>query len=188
MAWYTILFITVASLFIVKLAISLFAGDIDMDVDFDGDSDFDTSSAFSFKGALHFLLGFSSYLLMRAHTSTINIVDGKVQFSAGDFIWAFIVGVLVMVALFYAYKLALKANNSTKDPEDLIDNAKGTIYINLGNGSYSVQAHTPAGTTNVTAFYSGDELEVGTEVTLEKEGNNIFIKYLDNEAKGNNVD
>ena len=33
MAWYTILFITVASLFIVKLAISLFAGDIDMDVD-----------------------------------------------------------------------------------------------------------------------------------------------------------
>ena len=43
MAWYTILFITVASLFIVKFAISLFAGDIDMDVDFDGDSDFDSS-------------------------------------------------------------------------------------------------------------------------------------------------
>lgn len=184
MAWYTILFITIVSLFVVKLAISLFASDIDMDVDFDGDSDFDTSSAFSFKGALHFLLGFSSYLFARAHSATINIVDGKVQFSFGDFVWAFIVGVLVMVALFYAYKLAMKANNSTKDPEDLIDNSKGTIYINLGNGSYSVQAHTPAGTTNVTAFYTGDELEPGTEVTLEKEGNKIFIKYLKNDIKG----
>ncbi len=65
MAWYTILFITVMSLFIIKLAISLFAGDIDIDIDFDGDSDFDTSSAFSFKGLIHFLMGFSSYLLLR---------------------------------------------------------------------------------------------------------------------------
>ena len=182
MAWYTILFITVASLFIVKLAISLFAGDIDMDVDFDGDSDFDSSSAFSFKGALHFLLGFSSYLFARAHSETVQLIDGKVQFSYGDFAWAIIIGILVMVALFYAYKLAMKANNPTTNPEDLIDNAKGTIYINLGNGSYSVQAHTHAGTTNVTAFYSGDELEPGTEVTLEKEGNNIFIKNLNNDA------
>ena len=188
MAWYTILFITVASLFIVKLAISLFAGDIDMDVDFDGDSDFDTSSAFSFKGVLHFLVGFSSYLFARAHADTVNIIDGKAQFSFGDFVWAIIVGIIVMVALYYAYKIAMKANNSTKDPEDLIDNSKGTIYINLGNGSYSVQAHTPAGTTNVIAFYSGDDLEPGTEVILKKDGNNIFIKYLDNEAKGNNVD
>ena len=78
MAWYTILFINVLSLFIVKLAISLFAGDIDMDVDFDGDSDFDTSSAFSFKGVLHFLVGFSSYLFARAHTDTVNIVDEQI--------------------------------------------------------------------------------------------------------------
>lgn len=176
MAWYTILFVTVLSLFIVKLAISLFAGDIDMDVDFDGDNDFDTSSAFSFKGLLHFLVGFSSYLFARAHTDTVNIIDGKVQFSFGDFTWAIVIGFIVMFALFYAYKLAMKANNETKDPEDLIENAKGTIYINLGNGSYSVQAHTHAGTTNVTAYYSGDELEPGTEVTLTKEGNNIFIK------------
>ena len=178
MAWYTILFITVISLFIIKLAISLFAGDIDMDVDFDGDSDFDSSSAFSFKGIIHFLVGFSGYLFARAHTSTVNIVDGNVQFSFADFAWAIIVGIVTMIALFYAYKLAMKANNSTKDPEDLIDNAKGTIYINLGNGSYSVQAHTHAGTTNVTALYSSDDLNSGTEVTLQKDGNNIIIKDL----------
>ena len=178
MAWYTILFITVMSLFIIKLAISLFAGDIDIDIDFDDDSDFDTSSAFSFKGLIHFLVGFSSYLFARAHTDTVNIVDGNVQFSFGDFAWAIIIGIITMVALFYAYKLALKANNSTKDPEDLINNSKGKIYINLGNGSYSVQVHTPAGTTNVTAFYTSDDLEPGTDVILEKNGNKVYIKEL----------
>jgi hypothetical protein len=178
MTWYTILFITVISLFVVKLAISLFAGDIDLDVNFDGDSDFDTSSAFSFKGLLHFLVGFSSYLFARAHTDTVNIVNGNVQFSFGDFVWAIVIGIITMIALFYAYKLALKATNYTNNPEDLINNANGVIYINLGNGSYSVQVHTPAGTTNVTAFYSGDELESGTEVILQKEGKNIYIKEL----------
>ena len=178
MAWYTILFITVMSLFIIKLAISLFAGDIDIDIDFDGDSDFDTSSAFSFKGLIHFLVGFSSYLFARAHTDTVNVVDGNVQFSFGDFAWAIIIGIVTMFALFYAYKLALKANNSTKDPEDLINNSKGIIYINLGNGSYSVQAHTPAGTTNITAFYTCDDLEPGTDVILEKNGNKVYIKEL----------
>jgi uncharacterized membrane protein len=175
MAWYTILFITVASLFALKMIVSIFLGDIDMDVDFDGDSDFDSSSAFSFKGIIHFLVGFSGYLFARAHTSTVNIVDGNVQFSFADFAWAIIVGIVTMIALFYAYKLAMKANNSTKDPEDLIDNSKGTIYINLGNGQYSVEAHTHAGTTNVTATYENDKLTPGTNVTLIKEDNKIKI-------------
>lgn len=175
MAWYTILFITVASLFALKMIVSIFLGDIDMDIDFDGDSDFDSSSAFSFKGIIHFLVGFSGYLFARAHTSTVNIVDGSVQFSFADFAWAIIVGIVTMIALFYAYKLAMKANNSTKDPEDLIDNSKGTIYINLGNGQYSVEAHTHAGTTNVTAFYENDKLTPGTNVTLIKEDNKIRI-------------
>ena len=106
MAWYTILFITVASLFIVKFAISLFAGDIDMDVDFDGDSDFDSSSAFSFKGVLHFLVGFSGYLFARAHSGTVNIIDGKVQFNFGDFAWAIIVGIIVG-SIYAAFKFFL---------------------------------------------------------------------------------
>ena len=178
MAWYTILFITVMCLFIVKLGISLFAGDIDLDVDFDGDSDCDSSGAFSFKGLLHFLVGFSGYLFARAHSETVSIVNGKVQFSFADFAWAIIIGIIVMIALFYAYKLAMKANNESKDPEDIIDNSKGVIYINLGNGQYSVQVHTLAGTTNVTAFYSGDELEPGTEVTLSKENNTIYINTI----------
>jgi len=176
MAWYTILFITVMAVFIIKLAVSWFAGDFDLDIDLDGDADFDTSSAFSFKGLLHFFVGFSSYLFARSYTSTVNIVNGQVQFSIADYVWAIIVGIAVMFALYFAYKIALKANCESKNPQELINGSKGKIYLNLGNGQYSVQANTLAGTTNVTAFYSGDDLEVGTEVKLVTEGNQIFIE------------
>ena len=150
-----------------------------MDVDLDGIDDFDASGAFSFKGLVHFLLGFSSYLFLRANMAEVDKLNGVAQFGILDYMTATIIGVILMFILFYGYKLALKANNSSKDPSDLINNAKGIIYINLGNGSYSVQAHTPAGTTNVTAFYSGDDLEPGMEVILEKEGNNILINKID---------
>ena len=176
MAWYTILFITVFALFAVKLIMSWFAGDFEMDVDFDGIDDFDVSGAFSFKGLVHFLLGFSSYLFLRANMVEIDKLNGVAQFGMMDYMFATIVGIILMFALFYGYKLALKANNSSKNPSDLIDNSKGIIYINLGNGQYSVEAHTLAGTTNVTAFYTSDDLEPGTEVTLIKEGYNIYIK------------
>jgi len=175
MAWYTILFITVFTLFAVKLIMSWFAGDFEMDVDFDGIDDFDVSGAFSFKVLLQFALGFSSYLFLRANMVEIDKLNGVAQFGMIDYMFATIVGVILMFALFYGYKLALKANNSSKNPSDLIDNSKGVIYINLGNGQYSVEAHTLAGTTNVTAFYTSDDLEPGTEVTLIKEGNNIYI-------------
>ena len=178
MAWYTILFITVFVLFAIKLIISWSAGDFEMDVDLDGIDDFDASGAFSFKGAVHFLLGFSSYLFLRSNMAAVEKLNGVAQFGILDYMMATIIGVILMFALFYGYKLALKANSSPKNPSDLIDNCKGTIYINLGNGQYSVEAHTLAGTTNVTAFYSGDDLEPGTEVILTKEGNNILINNI----------
>lgn len=179
MAWYTILFLTVFLLFAVKLILSWTAGDFEMDVDLDGIDDFDVSSAFSFKGLIHFLLGFSSYLFLRANMAEVDKINGVAQFSSLDYMWATVVGVILFVALWWGYKLAMKASQSPKRPQDCINNSKGKIYLNLGNGQYSVEAHTIAGTTNITAFYSGDELEPGTEVTLSKEGNNILINTID---------
>ena len=179
MAWYTILFITVFSLFAIKLIISWFIGDFEIDVDLDGVDDFDSSSAFSFKGLLHFLLGASSYLLLRSNMQNIDKINGVAQFGTMDYMFATICGVILMVALFFGYKFAMKANASPKTPDELIHNSVGTIYLNLGNGKYSVQAHTKAGTINVTAFYSKDDLEIGNNVTLIKDGNTIYInKHL----------
>jgi len=179
MAWYTILFIVTFLIFAIKLIMSWCYGDLELDVDFDGDVDFDMSAAFSFKGLLHFLMGFSSYLFLRSVFSTVDKVNGVVQFGILDYMWATIFGVFLMLLLIWGYSLALKASQESKNPQDLINNCKGNIYINLGNGQYSVQAHTPAGTTNVTAFYTSDDLEPGTEVTLIKEGKNILISIED---------
>ena len=175
MAWYTILFITTFVIFAVKFIMSWFFGDLDMDVDFDGDSDFDTSSAFSFKGLTHFLMGFSAYLLLRSSMETVEKVNGVAHFGAMDYVYATIIGVILTLLLIWGYTLALKATHESKNPQDYINNCKGNIYLNLGNGQYSVEAHTPAGTTNVTAFYTSDDLEPGMEVSLVKEGNNILI-------------
>lgn len=178
MVWYTILFITVFVLFVVKMILSWTVGDLEMDVDLDGIDDFDISSAFSFKGILHFLLGASSYLFLRANMQNIDKINGVAQFSIMDYMWATLCGVVLFFVLFWAYKLAIKANATPKLPQDCLNNCKGKIYLNLGNGQYSVEAHTIAGTTNVTAFYLEDNLEPGTEVTLTKDGNNILINTI----------
>ena len=75
MSWYLILFVATFAIFIVKLLISVFAGDFDLDVDLDGDSDCDTSSAFSFKGALHFLMGFSALGILPFFFSKEGVKD-----------------------------------------------------------------------------------------------------------------
>lgn len=182
MEWYTILFVASLSIFLVKLIISWFAGDFDMDVDLDGDSDFDTSSAFSFKGLIHFLVGFSSFLFARANMQTINLADGKVQFSLVDYFCAVLCGIFIVIILIYAYKVALKANNESVNPKDLINYSKGIIYLNLGNGNYSVQIHTQAGTTNVNAYCDNKDLKVGDEVILKNENSKIIITDIKNES------
>ena len=45
-------------IFLLQFVISVFFGDLDMDVDGDANVDFDLGSLFSFKGLVHFLIGF----------------------------------------------------------------------------------------------------------------------------------
>lgn len=45
-------------IFLLQFVISVFFGDLDMDVDGDANADFDLGSLFSFKGLVHFLIGF----------------------------------------------------------------------------------------------------------------------------------
>lgn len=181
MAWYTILFLVVFAIFFIKLIISLFFGDFDLDVDFDGDSDIDSSGAFSFKGILHFLMGFSSYLVARVNLYSNNLFfeNGSASFGFFDYFLAVICGIILMFILYFCYKLAIKANCSPSLPQDNINGCTGNIYLNLGNGKYSVEAHTIAGTINVDAFYTSDDLEIGTEVKLCVENDKILISCID---------
>lgn len=183
MAWYTYLFIITFFIFFVKLAISQFMGDIDLDFDFDDTDDVDASSAFSFKGILHFLMGFSAYLCARVNLYSVNLNvndKGIVSFGIYDYIIAVFCGIGLTAILYFSYKLATKANCQSTNPQDNINGCTGNIYLNLGNGQYSVEAHTVAGTTNVDAFYNSDDLEIGTEVKLSVEnGKNIIISCVE---------
>lgn len=48
-------------IFILQFIISWVAGELDVDVDFDGDADFDIGDVVSFKGLIHFLMGFGGW-------------------------------------------------------------------------------------------------------------------------------
>lgn len=114
-------------IFLLQFVISVFFGDLDMDVDGDANVDFDLGSLFSFKGLVHFLIGFGWT---------------RVLFS-GDtwqtYALAVLVGMVFMLVLFYSYVLAYRLQNLRKPekPYSLVGRA-GRIYINVGDGRYTI--------------------------------------------------
>lgn len=172
MAWYYILFFTVCAFFIIKMLLTLVLGDTDIDVDFDadGDIDFDLSAVFSFKGALHFLLGFSSYLAAIARFKT-NFNN----FDVTDYVVAVSVGVLFMYGLFYLYKLMMKLNHGNVDNYDL-HGCSCTVLVNLGGGDYDVLVETPGGLYKKTvhSINYDDNIPIGTKMVITE----VDSKYL----------
>ena len=114
MTWFNILFISVFGIFMLKNIISWVAGDMDLDLDLDGDVDIDVSGMLSFKGLLHFLLGFSTVLTTVGYEQTHSFVT-PCSFSVATYILAVIVGIIVMVGLFYLYKFVMKLNHYSID-------------------------------------------------------------------------
>lgn len=167
MSWYTILFIACIVTIVLKALITAVAGDVDLDVDMDGDIDTDLGSMVSFKGILHFLTGFSTFLTMCARYAT----NGKLTFI--DYVIAVFVGIAFMVILYYLYKLVKRLDN-VPDHVDDFEGSSATIYNNLGNGSYVVSVNTFNGTHFPTGVYNpenqeeADNLIDGTQVKLGK--------------------
>jgi len=183
MAWYFILFYISLIFFVIKFFITLIAGDIDFDVDFDGDIDFDLSSMFSFKGILHFILGFSSYLSIVAKLNTIN--DETYIFSTSDYIIGIGIGVIFTIGLFYLYKLMLKLNNYNLNNID-VTNYNCTILIKNGlidiwnenkHGhshiySYTVLVNTEFGSQKLNVVSEKSDLPVGSthKIRINEQG------------------
>lgn len=79
-------------IFILQFIISWVAGEFDVDVDFDGDADFDVSDVVSFKGFIHFLMGFGGW------TSIKQLLGYEVTWI--DWLIGFFIG-LVFVCIIY---------------------------------------------------------------------------------------
>ena len=189
MAWYYILFFAALIFFLIKFTLTLIAGDVDFDVDVDGDVDFDVSSLFSFKGVLHFILGFSSYLSLIAKMNTIS--NEVYVFSFGQYVIGVCIGILFMVGLYYLYKVMMKLNHYNNTNFD-VNNYLCTILISHGlvdidapapDGSghdhayaYTVLINTEVGSRKITVLSEKGNLSIGSEHRIYV--NNEGIYYI----------
>jgi len=132
--------LVVYGIFLLRFALSWFGGDFELD----SDADLDVSDVVSFKGFLHFLMGFTGWL------STKNLIAHIVWY---DYIIAFVVGVLFIAALFFVYKLLLKLESKPTilTGQELVGSF-GKIYLDRGD-SYLVTVNNGLGTTEVPARY-----------------------------------
>ena len=180
MAWYYILFYITLIFFVVKTIITLSFGDTDIDFDADGDVDFDVSSMFSFKGILHFLFGFSTYLSLIAKFDTDVSVTGNLSWI--HYVIGIIVGIIFMCGLYMLYRLMMKFNHYDINNLDVY-NYPCTILINNGLSdsnnntySYTVLINTEAGSRKINVISDKPNLKIGGEYKIYK--NNQGIYYI----------
>ena len=165
MTWFNVLFCVVFGIFFLKTLISWIAGDTDLDVDFDGETDIDVSGMLSFKGILHFLMGFSTVLSAIGYGNTHSF-SVPYTFSMGNYILAVFFGILIMVGLFYLYKFTLKLNHYTSDNQNL-NNMLGKVYLIEDDGQYQVLIDTPSGTLKKTAYSEDKNHKIGDEILVK---------------------
>jgi hypothetical protein len=115
MAWYDIVLLVSSILFLLSTVGSLLFGGIDVDFDADVDIDFDGggtlfSDVFSFKGLLHFCIGFSLVLTLMREVTLKSIFYGVIT------------GLVFAIVLYFLYKFMYeKAQHSIKYTTDIKD-------------------------------------------------------------------
>lgn len=110
MEWYVVLFLFAAGVLLLQLVISLVFGDLHID------HDFDIGDVFSFKGLLHFILGFSV---------TLTVFD-KVTFYT--ILLATFVGAVFIVGLYWIYRTLYTKLTQEIVYTDKIENQEAEIY------------------------------------------------------------
>ncbi|MDR3308550.1 MAG: hypothetical protein LBS80_01170 [Tannerella sp.] len=93
MEWYEIALIVAGGLFLIFSVGSSFFGDMDLDSDVELDGGFLLSDFISFKGLLHFALGFSLTLTLWQEVTVVSVGVGVVA------------GLVFVGVLYYLYKM-----------------------------------------------------------------------------------
>lgn len=122
MEWYYILGIISYGIFLIQFILSFIGGETDIDIDFDGELDFSMSDIVSFKGLIHFLMGFSGWIIVTREFTIINVL------------FACIIGFLFVLILYYIYKLAISLQSvpTKKNGIELVG-YPAIIYLTLEN-------------------------------------------------------
>jgi prepilin signal peptidase PulO-like enzyme (type II secretory pathway) len=143
MAWYVIVLIVSSALFLLTTVGSLIFGDIDLNADLDFDSGFVLSDFFSFKGLIHFIIGFSLVLTLMHGLTLLSASIGVVT------------GVVFVAVLYYLYKLvfeklqhSMKYTNEIKDLDAEVyfwdEKSKiGEVFITLEGRPVTITLECP---------------------------------------------
>jgi len=170
MEWYVIVLIVSAGLFVITTIGSLFFGGMDMDMDTDLDVDgsgFLLSDVISFKGLIHFIIGFSLTLTLMKEFSLLSATVGTVT------------GVVFVLVLYYLYKLFfdklqqnIKYTTDINDMEAEVyfwDNKKkiGEVFITLEGRPVTITLTC----TEDVSFEKGQKIRVtGTRRSVQPTG------------------
>jgi hypothetical protein len=116
MAWYEIALIASGVLFLFSTLISLFFGEIDIEAA-PGIDGFLLSDIISFKGLLHFAIGFSLVLTLMQEVTILSVACGVIS------------GIVFVFALYYLYKLIYEKLQQSMKYTDEIKEMEAEVYF-----------------------------------------------------------
>lgn len=162
---YWLIALVATGVFVVQFVISVFFGEVDVDIDGDADTDTDMGSIVSFKGLVHFGIGFGWSMVLAGDASLVNILTSVV------------IGLVFVFVLWKLYVLAyrLQKENHAESPEAVVGRY-GTVYTNMGAGRYIVQVtHNGALRELDVVSASGQAgYRTGERVTIERYDDNVY--------------
>ena len=115
MAWYEIMLLISGGLFVIFSVISLLFGELDMD--FDGGPDAILSDVFSFRGLLHFCIGFSLVLTLMQEVTVISIACSVIT------------GLIFSVVLYFLYQFIYKKSQQSMQYTEDIHELDAEVYF-----------------------------------------------------------
>ena len=118
MAWYVIVLIVSSGLFLLTTIGSLFFGDMDIDTnaDLDVGSGFLLSDVISFKGLVHFTIGFSLTLTLMNEISLLSVSVGVIT------------GTIFVLVLYYLYKIVFEKLHQSITYTTEINDLEAEVY------------------------------------------------------------
>lgn len=152
-------------IFLVQFVLSWFGGNTDLDVDLDGELDMNIGDIVSFKGLIHFIMGFSGWLCIRHSIEWY------------DYLIAVVLGIAFMIILYVLYKACLKLQYEPVSSEigDLVGRI-GVVTIPCKD-RYYLNVVTKNAHYEEVLVYPEDlekEYSVGTWVTITKYENGKY--------------
>ena len=117
MAWYVIVLIASSGLFLLTTIGSLFFGDMDLNADVDVGSGLDLGDLISFKGLVHFTIGFSLALTLMKEFSLLSATVGVVT------------GIVFVLVLYYLYKTLFEKLQQNVTYTHEINDMEAEVYF-----------------------------------------------------------